>query len=197
MTPAAAPITNAPIGPTKPEAGVIATSPATAPEQMPTTVGLPRSAHSTTIQVRPAIAVAICVTVIAMPACMPAETAEPALKPNQPTHSSEAPMKVSTTLCPGPLSLRLPSISAVIKPATPELMCTTVPPAKSSTLMVAASLPLLRKPSGPHTQCATGAYTTVAHSAMNTHIDENFMRSANEPAISAGVMIANVIWKHM
>ena len=31
---------------------------------------------------------------------------------------------------------------------------------------------------------------------MNQSIAENFMRSANAPAISAGVMIANVIWKH-
>ena len=74
------------------------------------TVGLPRSIHSTSIQVKPAAAVAIWVTSMAMPACMPAVTAEPALKPNQPTHSSEAPMKVSIMLCPGPLSLRLPSI---------------------------------------------------------------------------------------
>ena len=76
------------------------------------------------------------VTSIAMPACMPAVTAEPALKPNQPTHSSEAPMKVSTMLCAGPVSLRLPSIKAHIRPAMPELTCTTVPPAKSSTLTV-------------------------------------------------------------
>ena len=85
---------NEPIGPTKPEAGVIATRPATAPEQMPRTVGLPRIIHSTSIQVKPAVAVAVCVTSIAMPACIPAETAEPALKPNQPTHSSEAPIMV-------------------------------------------------------------------------------------------------------
>ena len=26
---------------------------------------------------------------------------------------------------------------------------------------------------------------------------ENFMRSASEPAIRAGVMMAKVIWKHM
>ena len=71
------------------------------------TVGLPRQIHSTSIQVKPATAVAICVTVIAMPACMPAVTAEPALKPNQPTHSSEAPMKVSTMLCGGPDVLAL------------------------------------------------------------------------------------------
>ena len=118
----------------------MATRPATAPEQMPTTVGLPRSTHSTNIQVSAAAAVAIWVTVIAMPACMPAVTAEPALKPNQPTHSSEAPMKVSTTLWAGPVSLRLPSMSAHIRPATPELTCTTVPPAKSSTLTKASVL---------------------------------------------------------
>src|SRR5438046_8548553 len=82
-------MTKAPTGPTNPEAGVIATSPATAPEQMPMTVGLPFNAHSTSIQVKPATAVAIWVTSMAMPACMPAVTAEPALKPNQPTHSSE------------------------------------------------------------------------------------------------------------
>src|SRR6266571_2751493 len=88
----------APTGPTKPEAGVMATRPATAPEQMPTTVGLPLTAHSTSIQVNPATAVAICVTSMAMPACIPAVTAEPALKPNQPTHSSAAPDRKSTRL---------------------------------------------------------------------------------------------------
>src|SRR5215468_10459228 len=151
------PIAKAPTTPTKPEAGVIATRPATAPEQMPTTVGFPLSPHSTSIQVKAATAVAICVTSMAMPACIPAETAEPALNPNQPTQSSAAPIKVSTILCAGPVSLRLPSMIAHISPATPALMCTTVPPAKSSTLTQAASLPELKMPSGPQTQCAIGA----------------------------------------
>jgi hypothetical protein len=74
-----------PVGPTKPDAGVIATRPATAPVQIPTRVGLPRIAHSTSIQVNAATAVAIWVTAMAIPACVPAATAEPALKPNQPT----------------------------------------------------------------------------------------------------------------
>ena len=135
----------------------MATRPATAPVQMPITVGLPRIIHSTIIQVKPAVAVAMWVTSIAMPACMPAVTAEPALKPNQPTHSSEAPMKVSTMLCAGPVSLRLPSMRQHIRPATPELMCTTVPPAKSSTLIHRRRrLAALMKPSGPQTQCAIG-----------------------------------------
>jgi hypothetical protein len=42
--------------------------------------------------------------------------------------------------------------------------------------------------------CAIGEYTSSDHSAMNTSMAENFMRSANAPAISAGVMIAKVIW---
>jgi len=134
----------------------MATRPATAPEQMPMTVGLPRMSHSTIIQVKPAAAVAIWVTVIAMPACIPALTAEPALKPNQPTHRSDAPIMVSTMLCGGAVSLRFPSMIAAMSPAVPELTCTTVPPAKSSTLIQAASLPELKMPSGPQTQCATG-----------------------------------------
>src|SRR5438105_15610065 len=91
-TPAAMPITSAPPGSTKPEAGVIATSPATAPDAAPSTDGLPFAAHSANIQASAAAAVAICVTVIAMPARPLAPTAEPALKPNQPTHSSDAPI---------------------------------------------------------------------------------------------------------
>ena len=94
MTPAAMPITSAPPGSTKPEAGVMATRPATAPETMPSTEGLPLVSHSANIQASAAAAVAICVTAMAMPARASAATAEPALKPNQPTHSSEAPIKL-------------------------------------------------------------------------------------------------------
>src|SRR6516162_9901763 len=90
--PAATPITSAGPGSTNPDAGVIATSPATAPEIAPSTDGLPRTAHSANAHARAAAAVAICVTAIAMPARPPADTAEPALKPNQPTHSRLAPI---------------------------------------------------------------------------------------------------------
>ena len=45
--------------------------------------------------------------------------------------------------------------------------------------------------------CAIGEYTTNVHSVMNTSIDENFMRSAKAPVISAGVMIANISWYTM
>src|SRR6202451_952685 len=91
-TPAAMPITSAPPGSTKPDAGVIATRPATAPEAAPSTDGLPLTIHSANIQPRAAAAVAICVTDMAMPARPFAATADPALKPNQPTQSNEAPI---------------------------------------------------------------------------------------------------------
>src|ERR1700730_14399933 len=93
------PMIKAPRESTKPEAGVIATSPATAPEMMPSTLGLPFNPHSTNIQVSAAVAVAIWVTAIAMPALPLAAVAEPALKPNQPTHNKEAPVTLRTRLC--------------------------------------------------------------------------------------------------
>ena len=114
------------------------------------------------------------------------------MNPNQPTHSSEAPITVKVRLCGAidslPRPWRLPSISAVASPAIPALICTTVPPAKSSTPLTASH------PEGSHTQCAIGQYTTSSQMPMNHSIAENFMRSANEPQISAGVMIAKVNW---
>lgn len=101
ITPETKPINNAPIGPAVPEAGVIATRPATAPEAMPNTLGLPCVSHSANIQLNAAIAVAIWVTAIAMPALASAATALPALNPNQPTHSIEAPIIVKFRLCGG------------------------------------------------------------------------------------------------
>jgi hypothetical protein len=47
------------IGPTNPEAGVIATNPATAPEAAPTVDGLPVCAQEINIQVKAAVPVAI------------------------------------------------------------------------------------------------------------------------------------------
>src|ERR1700731_3188917 len=97
-TPAMVPMITAGVGPTKPEAGVMATKPATAPEAIPSTLGLPRLSHSADAQVSAAAAVAIWVASIARPARPSAAPAEPALKPNQPTHSNEAPVSVSVRL---------------------------------------------------------------------------------------------------
>ena len=81
------------MGPATPEAGVIATKPATAPVAAPTAVGLPETIVSTASQANTAAAVAIWVTNIAMPAEPLASTALPALKPNQPTQSMAASLR--------------------------------------------------------------------------------------------------------
>src|SRR5919197_3693853 len=76
-------------------------------------------------------------------------------------------------------------------------MCTTVPPAKSSAKKWPCEDGIIERFSQPkpsNTQCATGAYTTIDHTATNATKAPNFQRSAVEPVISAGVMIANVNW---
>src|SRR5262245_29016724 len=99
-------------GPTKPEAGVIATRPATAPLAAPNTVGLPRTAHSVSIQDSAAAAVAVFVTTNALVASPFAAIALPALNPNQPNHRRDAPITVNGRLCGGigsfPYPTRLP-----------------------------------------------------------------------------------------
>src|SRR5215472_9569692 len=95
------PIASAGIGATKPAAGVIATSPATAPEIAPKALGLPLRHHSAAHHPITAAAAPRCVATNALVARLPALNALPALKPNQPTHSRQAPMKLSTTLSGG------------------------------------------------------------------------------------------------
>ena len=93
------PMQIAPPTPTKPAAGVIATRPATAPEAAPSIDGRPLNSHSPAIQDSVAAAVAAQVFTIASAAAPLASSAEPALKPNQPNHSSEAPIIVVVRLC--------------------------------------------------------------------------------------------------
>src|SRR5438552_19079675 len=89
-----APMTIEDIGPTNPEAGVMATRPATAPEAAPSTVGLPRFAHSENIQLSAAAAAAVLVARNALAASPLASSALPALNPNQPNQSRAAPVTV-------------------------------------------------------------------------------------------------------
>ena len=63
------------MGPTKPVAGVIATSPATAPIAAPRTVGLRLVTHSANTQTRTAAADAVLVATKALPANPPAASA--------------------------------------------------------------------------------------------------------------------------
>src|SRR5215217_6906362 len=121
------------IGDTKPDAGVMATSPATAPEAAPTVEGLPVCAHDIRAQVTAAMPVAVCVATNALVAFVAAAPAEPALKPNQPTHSSAAPNTTSDTLCGSIGSLPCPGlrpdINSITTPRSPDLGGITRPPA--------------------------------------------------------------------
>src|ERR1700737_2753725 len=123
-------------GVTYPAAGVIATRPATAPAVAPTTLGTPLCAHEIVSQVSAAIAAAVLVLTNALTAKPLAASALPALKPNQPNHSSAQPSTTMGVSCGSPSSpvlcvMRLPSTQAATSAETPEEMCTTVPPAKS------------------------------------------------------------------
>jgi hypothetical protein len=138
----------------KPQAGVMATRPATAPEEAPTRVGLPLRSHSTIAQPTRPAAVATWVLTKATAVVLSTVSSEPALKPNQPNHSRPAPRATSGTLCGLKLSfgqpMRLPRTSTRPRPAAPALMWTAVPPAKSSALILEPMKP------PPQTQCATG-----------------------------------------
>src|ERR1051326_946663 len=191
---------NAGIGATNPAAGVMATNPATAPEIAPSALARPFLIHSAALQLSAAAAEAKCVATNALVASAFDASALPALNPNHPTHSKHAPIKLNTMLCGGIGCLgnpvRFPRYSAHTNADTPELMCTTVPPAKSSVGNLPPSA-ALRNPPLPHTICASGAYTTRNHSTMNNTVPLNFIRSAVAPVISAGVIIANISWYTM
>src|SRR5215212_6173658 len=118
----------APFTSTKPQAGVITTRPATAPEQKPRMEGLPRVMYSTIAQAKDATAVAIVVVMKALAATPSAATAEPALKPYQPTQSIPVPTIQRTMLCGGigslPKPRRLPRIMQRISADQPDDICT-------------------------------------------------------------------------
>src|SRR5271165_1742332 len=158
--PARKPITSAGIGPTKPAAGVMATRPATAPEIAPRALARPFLIHSARLQLKAAEAAPRWVATKAVVARPLEARALPALNPNQPTHSRQAPMKLSTRLCGGigcfGKPTRLPRYRAHTSADTPEVMCTTVPPAKSRVGKRPPSA-AFRKPPLPHTMCAMGA----------------------------------------
>src|SRR5881296_2055883 len=90
--PAARPMIIAGTGATNPDAGVIATRPATAPEMAPSALGRPRVVHSAASQPMVADAAAKCVATNALVARPFEASALPALNPNQPTHRRQAPM---------------------------------------------------------------------------------------------------------
>ena len=89
-----------------------------------------------------------------MPAAPSADSALPALKPNQPTQSMPAPVTVIVRLCGGIAVPGKPRALADHERGDQRrdagVTCTTVPPAKSRRPR------LNSQPSGAHTQCATG-----------------------------------------
>src|SRR4029453_5517157 len=90
-----------PSGPTLPQAGVMATSPATAAVAPPNPVGLPRGKTSNRAHTPTAVDVAVLVLRKAKAASGLALSALPALNPNHPVHSKPAPIKQSGRRCGG------------------------------------------------------------------------------------------------
>ena len=164
MTPVTTPIAAAPIGSTNAHAGVIATRPATAPEAAPSEVEWPLRSFSNANQPTRAAPAATCVLSSASPAIPFAASADPALNPNQPNHKSPEPSITSGSECGRIESrrhpTRFPSTRASASPAAPALMCTAVPPAKSSRPLPARNpVPVTTSPTlfpNANTQCATG-----------------------------------------
>ncbi len=134
---------------TKPAPGVMATSPARAPEAAPRVVGLPTWNHSKIIQPTMPAAAANSVVPKACTARPLAARALPALKPNQPNQIKAQPSKVKGRLCGAkvclPRPIRAPNSCAVARPAAADAICTTAPPAKSTAPIFAIQPP-------PHTQ---------------------------------------------
>src|SRR6478672_11326145 len=126
MAPAARPSRIAAQGSMNAQAGVIATSPATAPEAIPRVVGLPTRYRSTRIQPPAAAAVAIWVLMNARAAVPSAASSEPALKPNQPNHSQCATGKYTSV-----------AQATVNTAQAPNLVRSAIAPLISATVMTA------------------------------------------------------------
>src|SRR5262245_16732800 len=133
----------------------MATNPATAPEAAPRLVGLPTRIRSANAHDKSPAAAATWVFVTATAATLLAVKAEPPLNPNQPNHSSVAPIRTSGRLCGRSCGSgqprRRPRHAATTNAAAPALAWTTAPPAKSNAPSLAAH------PVGEKSQWATGA----------------------------------------
>ena len=119
-------MTIAAMGPTRPAAGVIPTSPATAPDATPRVVDLRCLSASVKAHPQDPAAAPRFVATKADAAKPLAAKALPALKPNHPNHRIPVPRIVSVRLCGTNASLRkpwrLPTASAAASAAAPAFM---------------------------------------------------------------------------
>src|SRR6478672_10992440 len=164
MEPASRPTKNAAHVGMYPAAGVMQARPATAPVNAPTRLGFPSRHHEMVSQVHIAIDPAMSVLTNACAATPFAASADPALNPNHPNHSSPVPRATNATLCgtvfsPG-ANFRAPTTHTLASAANPALVWTTNPPAKSRAPHVARNPP-------PHSQWASGMYTSRLHRTRN------------------------------
>jgi len=171
-----------------PAAGVIVASPATAPVRRPRNLGLRVVIQSIASHAMPAKLAARSVFTNATAVTLSTRNSLPALKPYHPNQSSPVPRATRGIEC-GPRStiLRRPTYSTDASAAMPAMLCTTMPPAKSSTPQCAMMPP-------PQIMCTNGKYTSVSHAERNSMYAGKRTRLANAPVMSAGVMIANIIW---
>src|SRR5580704_2048647 len=124
----------------------MAARPAIAPVIRPTKLGRRTLAHSRTSQLNPAKPAANCVLTKDETVTQSTAPSDPELKPNQPNHSNPAPIAINGTLWGISVVSHLrPMNTTEAKAANPAVVCTTIPPAKSNTPILA------NKPSGLQT----------------------------------------------
>jgi len=140
-----------------------------------------------------------------------ASRAEPALNPNQPTHSSEAPIMVMVRLCGCiaslPKPMRLPSMKAPTRPADAgvdvhdgtagEVECAPLP---DQARLCSHGVHGLRigKCIRPREEPDHVRDRRIAEGEPQHHEDQDrgeFIRSAIDPSIRAQVIAAKVAWK--
>src|SRR5207237_10713261 len=126
--------------------------------------GFPCFHHELASHVRIAMDPAMSVFTKACAATPFAASAEPALNPNHPNHSRPVPSATNATLCGSSFSsdpkCRAPTTQTEASAANPALVCTTMPPAKSSPPHFARNPP-------PQIQCTSGPYPSTLHTTRN------------------------------
>ena len=181
---------SAPTGATNPAAGVIATNPATQPDATPSTLGLPRCHHSTNIHASVAAAEAMCVFTNAVPANPFAPSALPPLNPNQPNHRMPAAKDRQRHVVRFQLAVAAPRSQNQRRNQRGNARTDVHDRAARKIERAQVAEPAAHAPD----PVANRIVNQRRPSSEKRTIAENFIRSATAPKMSAGVMIANIIW---